>query len=137
MTEGHGKAHSVGPRWKSMVKEVPSPVRNTECSSLGAVRHFRARLPLAKLFYRPSNSRTQFGLVKPHWRAFRGQGKEDNPVVDTFLASWSDGWARERSVFISWCCCHHRHHRKCQSFRLGEDGTAGFLVRRCGTALAG
>lgn len=31
-----------------------------------------------------------------------------HPVMDTFLASWSEGRAGERSVLISWHCCHHR-----------------------------
>lgn len=88
-------------------------MRNTECSSLGGVRHFSVKLPPVQIILLSLYSRTQTGLVKPYWRTFSGKGKEEiicHAVVDTFLASWSEGRAGERSVFISWYCCHHRHN---------------------------
>lgn len=79
------------------------------------------------------------------------------PVVDTFLASWFDmqaGLRRGQSLYAGTVpttdiTVTDRHLKtgsmKCQSFkltcvgylRLSEDGTAGFLVRRCGTTLEG
>lgn len=80
-----------------------------------------------------------------------------HPVEDTFLASWSDvqvGLERGQSLFVSAVpttdiTVTEGHlktgPRKCQSFkytcvgclRLSEDGTAGLLLRRCATTLAG
>lgn len=59
-----------------------------------------------------------------------------HPVMDTFLASRSEGRAGERSVLISWHCCHHRQRCYRRTPKNSSQEMPGLQTRLCWVKMA-